>query len=134
MIRLQCDFITGSNALGRMVILVGEFNNITVNLTKENEETSTTKILSLNESFKLCYYSTGMVAYDIESDGTVGTLAVPGHLEKSDLEALCNGLHFTTKMSSYSYCYKFIHIAGSKSLISRSIFFALMVVLLILIP
>ena len=97
-IRFQCDFITGSNALGCMVILVGEFNNITVNLTKESEETSTMKILSLTESFKSCYYSTGMVAYDIESDGTVGTLAVPGHLEKSDLEALCNGLHFTTSL------------------------------------
>ena len=60
-IRLQCDFITGSNALGCMVILVGEFNNITVNLTKESKETSIIKILSLTESFKSCYYSTDIV-------------------------------------------------------------------------
>ena len=89
-IRLQCNFIAGSNTRGCMVVLVGELNNITLNLTKDNEEASTMKILSPTESFK-CYYSTGMVAYDIESDGAVGTLAVPGHLEKSDLEALCNG-------------------------------------------
>ena len=69
---VQCDFITGSNAQGCMVVLVGEFENITVNLEQNGCDV-------VNVSHPLsCYHK--IFAFDIESDGSVGTLAVPGVL------------------------------------------------------
>ena len=74
---VQCDFILGSNAHGCMVILVGELGNITVNLTRENLYTLTT--LTINKMLPLsCYHK--IIAFDIESDKSVGTLAVSGSL------------------------------------------------------
>ena len=70
---VQCDFITGSNAQGCMVVLVGEFDNITANLS--NLEENGSKVLTISHPLS-CYYE--IFAFDIESDGSVGTLAVPG--------------------------------------------------------
>ena len=69
---VQCDFITGSNAQGCMVVLVGEFDNITANVEQNGCEV-------LNVSHPLSFYHE-IFAFDIESDGSVGTLAVPGVL------------------------------------------------------
>ena len=69
---VQCDFITGSNAQGCMVVLVGEFDNITANLTRNNPCVS----LAVNVTQNYCYDI--VFGFDIESDGSVGTLAVPG--------------------------------------------------------
>ena len=68
-IKVQCDFITGSNAKGCMVVLVGEFGNITANLEHNGSE-----VLNISHPLS-CYHE--IFAYDIESDGSVGTLAVP---------------------------------------------------------
>ena len=70
---VQCDFITGSNARGCMVVLVGEYDNITANLS--NLEENSSKVLNVSHPLS-CYHE--IFAFDIESDGSVGTLAVPG--------------------------------------------------------
>ena len=73
MVLVQCDFIPGSDAQGCMVVLVGESDNTTVNLTRTNT------------LFTACMFETIMITslievfgYDIEFDGSVGTQQVPG--------------------------------------------------------
>ena len=69
---VHCNFIIGSNAEGCLVIIVGEFDNITANVKRNSSKLlDTTLPLS-------CYYE--IVAFDIESDGSNGNLAVPGEL------------------------------------------------------
>ena len=76
---VQCDFITGSNAKGCMVVLVGEFGNITRTINIINscimKIINSTEPLSFREVF----------AYDIESDGSIGSLAVPGVIISNNL-------------------------------------------------
>ena len=73
---LHCLFITGSNAQGCMVVVVGVFGNITGKLTKSSG-LCTTEVLNTVHSLSSYYEVFG---FDIESDGSVGTLAVPGVL------------------------------------------------------
>ena len=49
---------------------VGEFDNITVNLTRNNPE------FHVNVTELQCYDK--VFGFDIESDGSVGTVAIPG--------------------------------------------------------
>ena len=69
---VQCDFITGSNAQGCKVVLVGELRNTTANLTRNNSCVT----LTVNTTQQQCYNN--VFGFDIESDGSVGTLAVSG--------------------------------------------------------
>ena len=76
---IQCEFITGSTASGCMVVLTG-FREYKINVTRNinmciNSATTTSVTLDHPPS---CY--TGVEAFDIESDGSVGSLAVPGQL------------------------------------------------------
>ena len=66
----MCDFIPDSDAQGCMVVLLGESENTTVNLTRDDKCTIIILPLTtfLNDAF----------GFDIESDGSVGTLAIPG--------------------------------------------------------
>lgn len=73
---VQCDFITGSDAEGCMVMLVGEFGNSTVTLTRSNNS----QVFNATHPLS-CYHE--VLAYDIESDGSTGTLAVPGLLVRN---------------------------------------------------
>jgi hypothetical protein len=80
-INVTCHFFTGSDALGCMVILIGQFSNHTMKLMKrsaDNNITEHTEELKLEANSLSCYDR--IVAFDIESDGSVGTLPVPGHL------------------------------------------------------
>ena len=81
---IQCEFIRDSTATGCMVVLTG-FVAYHVNLTKNPNTNSTTLTVSL-EHPPSCY--TGVEAFDIEADGSIGTLAVPGQL-KGRLETPC---------------------------------------------
>ena len=72
---LQCNFVAGSNAQGCMVVVVGEFENVTGNVTRDSKCTSHTMIL--NTTYPTSNYST-VFGYDIEYDGSVGELAIPG--------------------------------------------------------
>ena len=69
---VQCYFITGSNAQGCMVVLVGEFENITQTLNITNS----CKMEIFNSTDPITFHE--VFAYDIESEGSIGTLAVPG--------------------------------------------------------
>ena len=63
-ITVLCEFITHSDAQGCMVVLVNEYENITMNLTRSNGCSVTT--LSGQE---LKY--TGVFGFDIEADGSI---------------------------------------------------------------
>ena len=73
---IQCEFIPGSNAIRCMVVITG-FVPYHVNLTR-NPSTNLTTLTVTLEHPPSCY--TGVEAFDIEFDGSVGSLAVPGQL------------------------------------------------------
>ena len=75
---IRCEFITGSDATGCMVMLISENNGKEYqhNLIRGNQSVA---VLSVTlEHSPSCY--TGVEAFDIESDGSVGSLAVSGQL------------------------------------------------------
>ena len=72
---LQCNFINGSDAQGCMVVVVGQFGNVTRNLTRDS--TNVTGIINITHPLS-CFSK--VFGFDIELDGSVGTLAVPGIL------------------------------------------------------
>ena len=77
-IQCICEFVTGSDAIGCMVVLTGLVAyhiNLTRNInTCTNSATTTVTLEHPPSSY------TGVEAFDIESDGSVGSLAVPGQL------------------------------------------------------
>ena len=81
-VTVQCDFITNSDAQGCMVVLVGEFNNITANITRD--ATSGCLVIEnvLNETFHKVF------GFDIESGGSVSSVAVPGVVLKNNSAVL----------------------------------------------
>jgi hypothetical protein len=81
---IQCEFVPGSTATGCMVVLTG-LEAYNVNLTRNIHTNSATTTVTL-EHPPSCY--TGVEAFDIESDGSVGSLSVPGQLG-GRLETLC---------------------------------------------
>ena len=72
--RVQCDFILGSDAQGCMIVLVGDYNNVSVTLLMNQ---TNSEIINVTTSVS-CYKR--VIAFDIEYDGQIGTLAVPGKL------------------------------------------------------
>ena len=81
-ITVQCMFVNGSTARGCMVVLVSQSHNVTVNLTRD--DLCATGIFNDTHLLQnVCI--TGVVGYDIESDGTVGTLAILGELSNGNL-------------------------------------------------
>ena len=95
---VQCDFISGSNAQGCMVVLVGELGNITVDIN--NLEQNGSKIVNVSHPLS-CYHK--IFAFDIESDGSNGTLAVPGVIMTSDNGAMCPPLTTVTVVHGKAY-------------------------------
>lgn len=81
-IRIQCDFMLGSNAGGCMVMVLGEFDNTTVNLTRENNGSS--EAVTHHElAYSLsCYHQA--YALDIEADGSLGSLSLPATLVRKN--------------------------------------------------
>ena len=82
-ITVQCMFVNGSTARGCMVVLVGQSDNVTVNLTSLRDDLSVTIFNDTHLLQNACI--TGVVGYDLESDGTVGTLAIIGELSNGNL-------------------------------------------------
>ena len=82
---VRCDFILGTEDQGCMVILVGQVDNITVNLIRNNRYTTGIINLILPAS---CYYE--ILGYDIESDGSIGALAVPGRINLNATSDSCS--------------------------------------------
>ena len=79
---IQCDFITGTDAIGCMVVLTNEGEETIYNLTRIGNLNCS--ILTLDHS--LSY--TGVVGFDIEGDGSVDSLAIPGKF-KSNSQHQC---------------------------------------------
>ena len=72
--RVQCDFIPGSDAQGCMIVFVGEHDNVSVTLLMN---LTNSEIINVTNSVS-CYKR--VVAFDVEHNGQIGTLAVPGKL------------------------------------------------------
>ena len=75
---IGCEFIEDSNAAGCQIVLTtnnGEQDYY--NLIK-NQNTNLTAIAVTLELPPSCY--SGVKAFDIEFDGSIGTLAIPGHI------------------------------------------------------
>ena len=94
---IQCKFVSGSNASGCMVVLTSENRHgAQYNLTRNQSTTSAILSVTL-EHPSSCY--TGVEAFDIESDGSVGSLAISGQL-KVHSEAPC-----TPPLAGSNCCY-----------------------------
>ena len=85
---VQCEFITGSDAQGCMVVLVGELDNITVNLTRNSKPTLGTLAVAnpLSSYIKV-------LAFDMERDGSVGTVSVDGDIITMSIIIKTSGLY-----------------------------------------
>lgn len=77
-ITIECDFIKNSDAHGCMVVLEGEVDSQQFNLTRTNQSSLGVFVLTHPLS---CYKE--VFGFDIESDGSVGTLSIPGVLLKN---------------------------------------------------
>ena len=80
---VQCTFIAKSDAQGCMVIVFSENNSMALNLTR-NMNLSCAEINLLNESIQMAY------GYDIEADGSIGTLSVSGVIETKSNGLRCD--------------------------------------------
>lgn len=86
---VQCDFIIGSDAQGCMVVIVGESENFTTTLRKNNSENFTLAVIVTVPQQLLCYSNAEVFGYDIEFNGSIGLLAVPGVLKREIGNSLC---------------------------------------------
>jgi hypothetical protein len=91
-IQVTCDYILGSDAQGCMVMLVGESKNTTINIARDDECTIKTLplVTTLSDVF----------GFDIEYDGSVGTLAIPGTISAIADIPLCLSLKNATIQNS----------------------------------
>lgn len=74
---IQCQFIPGSTATGCMVVLTSEGQNTTYNLIRN--KSINCSMLAVTIEHPSSHYH-GVEAFDIESDGSIGSLPVPGQL------------------------------------------------------
>ena len=82
---IRCDFITGSSAQGCVVTLVGGYGieNLVVNLTRRGNAlcAHSTCTVIVKATYPAACYSE-VFAYDLEEDGSVGSLPIPGYIRK----------------------------------------------------
>ena len=81
-ITVYCDYIANSDAQGCMVVLVSEFNNVTVNLTRIGG-------CSMKNFPGLDKKITAVFGFDIEKDGSIGTVAIPGSIKAITSSSWC---------------------------------------------
>ena len=103
---LQCVFVTGSDATGCLVIIqlnfVDEADNMNIRLTRENMHICAIKVVNLTNSST---YINEILGFDIESDGSIGTLPVPGELvwNASELNCSCDHIEEDTTSEYQTY-------------------------------
>ena len=95
-------FITGSDAIGCLVVLhlVGETDNTTVKLIREGMHMYVMEVLNLTNSSECI---SKILGYDIESNGSIGTLPVPGELSWSVNLLNCKSVHQMEKNTASEY-------------------------------
>ena len=81
---IECEFISGSDTQGCLVILVRELDNITTILTRTNNVGTVEVAHSPLSYFKV-------LAFDVEQDGLIGTVATQGDIivAKRENKGLC---------------------------------------------
>ena len=94
---VQCEFIAGSNATGCMVVLNSDKGQKLYNLTR-NANTNVATLTVTLEHPQTCY--DGVEAFDIESDSSLGSLAIPGQLRNSS-QAPCSPPDFSPGNNNY---------------------------------
>ena len=95
-VQIQCDFISCSDAQGCMVVLVGDAVNTTVNVSRcELCDFGVLNLTTTNSSS--CYHA--VFAFDIELNGSVGTLAIDGEFTSGNGVGACH-----QKSSSGEHC------------------------------
>ena len=84
---MECDFISGSDADGCVVVLVssGEVDNTTLNITRQSNSSNIAETEFELPSPLYCYSEA--YALDIEADGSTGTLPIHGVLDHTGANA-----------------------------------------------
>ena len=90
----------GSDAQGCRVVVVnkGYNSNYTLKLLKGREETEATRTVPFTTvQLYLCHYreyevNVSVMAFDVEMDGSMGSVAVPATYENSDIDKLCKSM------------------------------------------
>ena len=118
---ILCEFVSGSNAKGCMVVLTSGGQAATYNLTKS--ETVNCSILTVTLEFAQSHVDQ-VEAFDIEANGSVSSLAVPGLLSNI-LPTSCTPIDTSTcKLQCNTSCINatcIIHLYYSKtSIINES--------------
>ena len=94
-----------------MVVLVGDTINTTVNVTRCG--TSSCSVMTLHSQSLSCYFE--VFAFDIESDGSVGTLAISGELKDELISKLSCAQNVSSGMLS---TYTMLHACTTMRLVS----------------
>ena len=81
---IQCEFIVGSKATGCMVVLTREQGQEEYRLTRNTITNSAIRRVTLRH---VASSYVDVKAFDVEIDGSIGSVAVPGMLHKLDLTA-----------------------------------------------
>ena len=80
-VAVYCEVITNSDAKGCLVVLtVDGYDNVTFNLTRGD---NTSYACSTVEDVEFSGEVTGVVGYDVESDGSIGNLAISGKVVRT---------------------------------------------------
>ena len=105
---IVCEFVMGSNAMGCMVVLTSDGQKATFNLTKS--ETMNFSVISV--TFDSCIDR--IEAFDVEADGSVGSVAIPGRL-RTGSQASCIqmagntiGASLNDPQINHSYCCTYV--------------------------
>ena len=81
---IQCEFIMGSKATGCMVVLTREQGREEYRLTRNTITNSAIRRVTLRH---VVSSYVDVEAFDVEFDGSIGSVAVPGMFRKVDLSA-----------------------------------------------
>lgn len=88
---IVCEFVTGSNAMGCMVVLTSDGQKATYNLTR-SESVNFSNVSVILEIPQSCIDR--VEAFDIEADGSVGSVAIPGEVRNTfKLPRFCTPTH-----------------------------------------
>lgn len=136
-LRVQCEFIKGTDAKGCLVLLLGKDSNHTMKIMRTTSDATQTELVRVK--YSLSFYH-DVIAFDIESNNSIGQLPVPGYLENNAESCLpltteTNGsgkyqfsLHNDYSLGQYQMPY-----IGSETLISRQNHFVVIFVFIELI-